>query len=765
MNRPVAVETLARSHGGPETGAGQAQDGPKWSWLSSSWALGLITAVVALGIAAVVFRLWDTGLRTPLAYGEDAMSHAMHVKGIIENGWYYDNPALGAPFGHALYDFPLGGEHLQLVLLKLLGFVLGEAVLTVNVYYLLTFPLAAVSAMLVLRWLGVRRSTAVVFGTLYAFLPYHFARGSRHLFLSGYYLVPLGLYLALAVLSGQRLFQQRERGAHGRSLLVRYASPRSLAILLACVVLGSTSTYYTCFSALLIAVAGGLRALRERSAGPLAPAAALVLVIFGALALNNAPTALYRTSHGENAEVAHRDPAEADYFGLKIAQLVLPAEGHRVPALAELSKRYRESTYIPSERGQSLGILGTIGLLWLGWVGVRGLLGRAPRPDDNPTFNHLSLLAAAGIFAATVGGLAALFNTFVSAQIRSWNRMSVFIGFLALASVALLLDGARQRLQLHRRRVAVLGLISLLLFGVLDQVAPGALPDHERLAAEYSSDAAFVAGIERSLPAGAMVFQLPYRPFPEVGRLERAIDYDHFRGYLHSTDLRWSYGGLKGRQADWQEQLRGQPTDLLVARLVPIGFGGIWVDRFAYADEGRSIESGLVDVVGSPALISRNGRFSFFSLKDAALQLRSRVPAAELDVLADTTLHPVRSRWGAGFGAMEEEHDDWWLDAGAKAAIDLENPGSTPRDVVVDLTLQAIGPEARHVDLRRPDGQIENLDVSAGSGSVLHRVVTVPPGHSTLTLTLRDPGPLSPDATPLRIFRPSVYEPSASGLR
>ena len=48
-----------------------------------------------------------------------------------------------------------------------------------------------------------------------------------------------------------------------------------------------------------------------------------------------------------------------------------------------------------------------------------------------------------------------------------------------------------------------------------------------------------------------MIFQMPYRPFPEAPALGAIADYDLFRGYLHSDDLRWSYGIVKGRGEDW----------------------------------------------------------------------------------------------------------------------------------------------------------------------------------------------------------------------
>ena len=85
-----------------------------------------------------------------------------------------------------------------------------------NVYFLLTFPLAAAAAYLAFRHLGATRAPSVVCATLFALLPYHFVRGETHLFYSAYFAVPIGAYLALAVFTGEPLFVRRAgRAGHG----------------------------------------------------------------------------------------------------------------------------------------------------------------------------------------------------------------------------------------------------------------------------------------------------------------------------------------------------------------------------------------------------------------------------------------------------------------------------------------------------------------------------------------------------------------------
>ena len=79
------------------------------------------------------------------------------MKGILEHGWYWHNPNLGAPEGQQLFDFPvLSGDPLNVLLLKFLGlFRLGRGRPCVNVFFLLTFFLVGLSAYLVLRRLTV----------------------------------------------------------------------------------------------------------------------------------------------------------------------------------------------------------------------------------------------------------------------------------------------------------------------------------------------------------------------------------------------------------------------------------------------------------------------------------------------------------------------------------------------------------------------------------------------------------------------------------
>src|SRR5262249_52791199 len=147
----------------------------------------------------------------------------------------------------------------------------------------------------------------------------------------------------------------------------------------------------------------------------------------------------------------------------------------------------------------------------------------------------LSKLNIAAILLGTMGGFGLVFAATVSPMIRAYNRISVYIAFFSLAALALLADAIRRRLRTRPGRAAFrLALAAALGAGLLDQTTPSLVPDHAGAARVFAGDRAFVRGVEATLPRRAMIFQLPYVPFPENGFVHRMYDYDHFRPYFHS---------------------------------------------------------------------------------------------------------------------------------------------------------------------------------------------------------------------------------------
>jgi len=166
------------------------------------------------------------------------------------------------------------------------------------------------------------------------------------------------------------------------------------------------------------------------------------------------------------------------------------------------------------------------------------------------------------------------------------------------------------------------------LVGVLDQFAPGMTPDYAATKAQFDSDREFFAEVERTLPDGSAVFNLPYLLFPESGTVNGVGPYDSVRGYLQTDGLAWSWGGVIGTDADWAAGAAQSRTSVMLDRLVAMGFTGLVLDRRGYDTPLREI--GILEAVGEPAAISPDRDLAFYDLRPYAEEARARLGRAGL---------------------------------------------------------------------------------------------------------------------------------------
>jgi hypothetical protein len=590
-------------------------------------------AIALLG-AVVVLELWDADLRAPLAYGGDANLLHTFVKGIVEHGWYLENSNLGSPGETDFHDYPvLMGNNLDVLLIRGLALGTDDAALVMNVFFLLTFPLVALTAYVTLRALGISSATAVVCSALYALLPYHFLHGEVHLTVAAYYAVPPAAYLVLSVFADRQLFARRDPPPRRR--VFAYASRRTLATVAICLFLASASGgfYYTGFTMLLVATGAVLAFVGSGSRRALATGGALIAILAAISLVNLAPTILYRIEHGANAELSRRGRFESEEYSFKLAQLVLPLQDHRIDPIGDLRERYENRFPAPEGSFGTLGAAATIGFLWLLAVALLSIV-RDGFPRGT-LYQHAAVATLIAFLVGTIGG----FSTLIGAALpllRAWARISVFIAFFALLAVGLLLDALQRRLAARGRppSLGVALLAAVFLVGAADQTSSAFTPPHEALQAEWDAQRGFVRSIEARLPDEASVYQLPYVPFPEWPAMARMQEYDLARGYLHSTDLRWSFAAIKARETDrWLRDVSAKPLPEALPILSAVGFEGVYLDRFGYADNGAAAESELRGLLGVEPLASSDGRLLFFDLRGYSERLQRERTSAELEAL------------------------------------------------------------------------------------------------------------------------------------
>jgi hypothetical protein len=634
-------------------------DGSRSEWTRGSHARrsaldSAVVAGLALMILALVYHLWDANFgvpfsylgtnEAPLVYAPDAPFYLMMEKSAIDHGWFLDNPSLGYPFGQTLHDLPHGLDNLNLAALQVLGWVFGNPFVAVNVFFILTFVGISVSAYLVMRRLGVSRLAGGAMALLYTFLPYHFARGTAHLLLAAYWLVPVAGLLLVVVTSERPPFTRD--GDDDRAWKVSLRGRSSLLYLLACAGVASTGSYYAVITLTLLGAVVVVDFLARRRTRVLASGAIALGAILVVMALNLTPTFVHWVQYGRNPDVVLRGVSETEINGLKISQLVLPTEGHRIGALAEAQAKSTRFSVLPAERGQQLGAIGAAGfvaLLIAVLMSARQRRTEGPRPprehaspEADPTClappgDVVRIFGIATIVAIVVGatsGISLILAGIGLSEIRSWNRVSNYIGFFAFTTVAFGIDWVRRRLPTRswRTPVTVAAVALMVLIGVLDQVSRTVVPDYAAAHERFDSDEAFFTKVERELPKGAAVFNLPYQFFPESGIQHGIGPYDQVRGYLHTDDLKWSWGGIVGTDVDWAAAAAQQPrTEEMLDRITAVGFRGVLLDRRGEANLEH--EPSLRKALGPPMFESRDGQLAFWDTREWARDARRRLGA------------------------------------------------------------------------------------------------------------------------------------------
>ena len=203
------------------------------------------------------------------------------------------------------------------------------------------------------------------------------------------------------------------------------------------------------------------------------------------------------------------------------------------------------------------------------------------------------------------------------------------------------------------------------------------------------------------------MFQLPYVPFPEgypdtpVGDqvATYATKYEPLRGYLNSSTLRWSYGAIKGRPDDWAAQLAGQPLAFVVPAVSAAGFDGIWVDPAGFEPaKALRIRTALRELLSEAPLVSPDRNLWFFDLRRYRAQLAAVDSSAQLALLRERVLNPLRTGC-------------------ARGGVALLNPSASTRGA--SLTVQVAG-GAVHRQILVPPGR----SVAGIAGRVLYATLT-----------------------------------------
>jgi phosphoglycerol transferase len=532
-------------------------------------------------IAAILWIALASPERTfsvPVNQSPSALVHLAQVKGVVDDGTETRLLPWIAP--------------VDWLIVRTVGLTVGEVGGTANLSWLLMLMMGGPFAAWGYRRLGISIAGSCVMGILYALSPYALYWNLEAPSVMPF-LVPFAATAALALATGA--VQQWPR----RDVLVLLAGNVLLGLN------GREYAYFGAFLTVIGAIAGAVRfnraaAIRSTIVTAVIVAATVASLLPGIRAPQPEPDPNFRVT-----------AADAEAGGVKIRQLVGPLPWHWLPLFSEWSRREGVAGF-PYETVNHLSRLGIVAS-----VGFLGLLvallipAAAGPPPNGETVRAASGLTLAAFLVATVGGLGSIISLLIEPETLVFSRVTPFFIFFSLAAIGFWVDRAAtspRRGQMLWAAVAILGL--------LDQMV-AVRPLHRGVAKariEYRQLQAFVDVLERKLPPGSRVFQLPNRTDVFYRRGVRMGPNDHLKPYLVSHSLQWRYPARTDADVRDDAPRHVLETGALPERLAQDGFSALVVDRLGYDDNGDAVLAVLL-ATSRTVVLAESDRYVAFLVR------------------------------------------------------------------------------------------------------------------------------------------------------
>ncbi len=613
-------------------------------FLSRTPALVIVSGLFTTLVMAYALRIWRADIFIPFSTDNDALYWQTLVRNFLETGSFFSSNRLDMLGGSAFYG-QSGSDALHYLLLAILALLSRSPAATVNIYYLLSFPLATMSAVYTLRKLDTTKGAAFFCGVLYAFLPYHFWQGTAEPLLSGYFTVPLAVLLILKIQEGSVSVALRgpDRGIPARLREQSGLLPWIIIAILVC----SSGLDYAFFFLLLAVVALAYRILRDRKWTMQSTGGAIIIVIGWLTIISNRLPIWIARMTGCNIFVPEKAISDAETYSLKFIDLIIPNAHHQLGRFRNMVEVFHRAEPLLNENiSTALGVLGAAGIFAA--LAAPVILWRKDTTEKKLLIS-VSVLAFAALLLSTLGGFGSILYRYVYDGVPYYYRMVVFLSFLAHTALALIIDAtlyakgftpqkttvapdkvkqrhlfssltraAAKGLNFWRKNRAKLSvlLVPLLLLGLFDTIPVNSAFPYAATRQEQSSLTDFFARAEAVLPADTKVFVLPIATLPATDTPAGTNPYANAEAYLMTSTLRFSYGAIPGSASDQlQRSIAALSAAELVEELRALGYGAIYIDLLRSRDDALIAKKNeLVSLATSEPIVTEDGLMIFLPI-------------------------------------------------------------------------------------------------------------------------------------------------------
>ena len=620
----------------------------KWKKLIEYSLVLFITMFLTYIILRIDAIKWDL----PISYYWDGLAASFEIKTILDTGWWFKNPYVGAPFGTSLYDF-LGFyfDSFYFFIIKIILFFTKDWGMALNIFYISLYISTSLISYFVMRKFKISFIISLMGSLVFTFLEYRFLRGGYHLLLSAYNLIPLIVLFLYYIYTNEEILVFDKK---------KFKTKKNLSAFILFLLLPTTGVYYTFFTCFFLVVILIIKSKKIEIIKKVFVAYSCILL---SIFLVYLPGIVYKLTNPENLEKPSRLVLEAEYYGLRISNLFISKKIVLTSRIREYFKYIMES----GENSEYLGIVGIIGFLYLIYYLLK-------RKKTNEKIEFLSYLNIFGILLSVKSGFGVLFSIYITGLIRGYGRISVFIAYFSILAICIKINDFIKNKNRDKLFYNLI-FIGICFFSIWDQIPENvryndqAITEYdyksskEKYAKEFDSDKKFVSYIEKKLGEAGMVFQLPYFKFPEAGYVGSISDYQLIKGYLHSKKIKWSYGAYKGKKEDlWNRQISSLSLPEILEKISITGFNGIYIDKRGYSSEDyQKLEEEIILISGSQPYFSDDKNLVFFDIREYSNLIKSKYSEnGSLEAQKDKILNEFISTEGIYSEELLGENRQTW---------------------------------------------------------------------------------------------------------
>lgn len=550
-----------------------------------------IISLLVMVIEYYYFGLNNWNFRIPVTYdGGDAFSGIANMKMRM----FGDGYRMGWPYHEDMSMYSPIFNMLSRIGTFIVGAFINDFFLAQNVFLFLIPTLNVVVCYLVFCSFNIRKWIALFSAFIYGFCPYVQIRLYLHQDLAAVECIPLLFMICFWLYEDEKFAKPcKDYFLNKKNVIL---------IFLSWIISNNGIVYYPFFGCFIILITGVLLCIQKKSIkNIIAPVITITNIVFW-LFIGFIP-AIYGAfvGHGDVAtNGTTRDAYRATVYGLDIRSMMLSPKGFGIKSL--LTKYDYLLEYNNEQYYSYLGIVGIIGFLVL-------LFFLLINSKNNQILNNrIVLLSRINIMLVLLGtscGFGVIIALFIPV-IASYNRVSIFIVFASILTVTFGADYLIGKSKIQTKKYIFTLCLLFLLYATAfleqrksyDYFYTGLLEENT---IQLSQDRVFFSDIENMAGTDSMIFVLPYMSAFENLQEGSIYDYDHYRGYMHTDTLRWSYGAMNGSKNDvWYKSTSELEPEKMIEELREKGFAGIYINVDGYEDDyGKALTTQLLKEIGT----------------------------------------------------------------------------------------------------------------------------------------------------------------------